>query len=132
MTLTRKVPMRQFRKKRRAGNKPQTKAESIHIDRVKRAGCVCCIAQGYPHDPDGPMAEAHHLLSGGIRRGHGKTVGLCPFHHRGQSYLQGWTLADHRARLGPSLMDGSDTFHAHFGDDDTLEQMTADAVAALP
>ena len=132
MTLTRKVPMRQFRKKRRAGNKPQTKAESIHIDRVKRAGCVCCIAQGYPHNPDGPCVEAHHLLSGSLRIGHEATVGLCLWHHKARLIVQGWSFAEHRAHLGPSLLEGSVPFHDHFGDDDALLQMAADAVEALP
>ncbi len=124
-------PMRQFRKNRRPGNKPQTVAESAHIDRVKRAGCVCCIAQGYPHNPDGPRVEAHHLLSGGIRIGHGATVGLCQWHHRSRLIVQGWNHAQHREKLGPSLLEGSVTFHDHFGDDNALLQMAVDAVAAL-
>jgi len=130
MTLTRTKPLRQYRKKRRPGNKAMNKAESAHVDLVKRAGCVCCIAQGFPHNPD-TVVEAHHLLSGGLRIGHGATVGLCAFHHRGRVVVQGWTLAEHRERLGPSLAEGSVPFHAYFGDDATLARMTADAVEGL-
>lgn len=131
MTLTRTKPLRQYRKKRRPGNRAMTVAESAHVDLVKRAGCVCCIAQGYPHNPDGPMVEAHHLLRAGLRIGHGATVGLCAFHHRGRVVVQGWSLAEHRERLGPSLAEGSVPFHTHFGDDAALLQMTADAVEGL-
>lgn len=103
----------------RSTGKP-TRAESAWIDTVKRLGCLCCIARGYPHDPDGPAVEAHHLLSGGIRRGHLHTVGLCAWHHRGRLIVQGWTHAQHRERLGPSLAEGSVPFHEAFGDDDAL------------
>jgi hypothetical protein len=99
-----------------------TKAEAAWIDTIKRAGCVCCIELGYPHDRDGPMVEAHHLLSGGIRRGHSETVGLCAWHHRGRLIVQGWSHADHRERLGPSLAEGSTTFRERFGDDDELQR----------
>ena len=97
-----------------------TRAESAWIDAVKRAGCLCCIAKGYPHDPDGSAVEAHHLLSGGIRRGHLHTVGLCAWHHRGRLIVSGWSHAQHRQFLGPSLAEGSVPFHAEFGDDDAL------------
>lgn len=103
----------------RSTGKP-TRAESAWIDTVKRLGCLCCIARGYPHDPDGPAVEAHHLLSGGIRRGHEHTVGLCAWHHRGRLIVQGWTHAHHRELLGPSLAEGSVPFHEAFGDDDAL------------
>ena len=98
----------------------QTKAEAAWVDAVKRGGCLCCIARGFPHDPSGPLVEAHHLLSGGIRRGHLFTVGLCQWHHRGRLIVSGWDHADHRHHLGPSLAEGSVPFHAAFGSDDDL------------
>lgn len=103
-----------------------TKAESAWIDTIKRAGCICCQARGFKHDQDGPAVEAHHLLSGGIRRGHSETVGLCAWHHRGRLIVEGWSHADHRERLGPSLAEGSVRFHVHFGDDDKLQCMQRD------
>ncbi len=100
-----------------------TKAESAWMLLVKTTGCICCDSEGFAHDPDGPMVEAHHLLSGGIRRGHMHTVGLCAWHHRGALIVQGWSHADHRARLGPSLAEGSEPFHRWYGDDERLEKM---------
>ncbi len=97
-----------------------TKAERAWLGRVKQAGCLCCLSLGLDHDPDGPMVEAHHLLDGGMRRGHDATVGLCQWHHRGRLMLEGWTHAMHREFLGPSLAEGSVPFHARFGDDDAL------------
>lgn len=97
-----------------------TAAERAWIDAIKRAGCVCCIARGYPLDADGPAVEAHHLLSGGIRRGHLHTVGLCQWHHRGRQIVYSWSHAQHRGRLGPSLAEGSVPFREAFGDDDAL------------
>jgi len=95
-------------------------AERAWIDTVKRLGCLCCIARGYPHDQDGPAVEAHHLLSGGIRRGHLHTLGLCAWHHRGRLIVNGWSHTQHRTQLGPSLAEGSVPFHAAFGDDESL------------
>lgn len=97
-----------------------TKTERAWVDAVKRAGCLCCIERGYPHNPDGPMVEAHHLLSGGIRRGHLFTIGACAWHHRGALIVQGWNHAMHRNLLGPALSEGSVPFREAFGDDDTL------------
>lgn len=108
-----------------------TKAEAARMDAVKRAGCLCCIARGYPHDPDGSVVDAHHLLSGGIRRGHSYTVGLCIWHHAGRLIVQGWSHADHRARLGPSLAEGSEPFHEAFGDDAALEEMQAELLGEV-
>ena len=107
-----------MRRGRSTGN--PTAAERQWLDTVKRLGCLCCIARGYPHDPDGAVVEAHHLLSGGIRRGHLHSIGLCAWHHRGRLIVTGWTHAQHRQLLGPSLAEGSVPFHAAFGDDDAL------------
>ncbi|MCD9005199.1 Ref family protein [Luteimonas sp. XNQY3] len=103
----------------RSTSKP-TREESAWIDTVKRLGCLCCRARGYPHDPDGPVVEAHHLLYGGIRRGHLHTVGLCAWHHRGRLIVYGWSHAQHRQFLGPSLAEGSGPFRVEFGDDESL------------
>lgn len=95
------------------------KEEKAWVDRVKRAGCICCIELGFPHDEDGPMVDAHHLLSGGIRIGHLATVGLCAWHHRGRLIING-NHAHHRDTLGPALSEGSQPFHDRFGEDDEL------------
>ena len=100
-----------------------TKAERAWVDAVKRAGCLCCIQRGFPHDMDGSVVEAHHLLSGGVRRGHLFTVGLCSWHHRGRLIVEGWTNERHRERLGPALSEGSVPFRDEFGSDDALLEM---------
>lgn len=110
-----------MRRGRSTGN--MTKPEAAWVDAVKRHGCLCCHQRGYSHDPDGAVVEAHHLLSGGIRRGHRHTVGLCSWHHRGALTVQDWNHALHRSQLGPSLAEGSVPFHAEFGtDEDLMEQ----------
>lgn len=106
-----------------------TLAEAAWLRMVKEAGCVCCAARGYDREPGGPLAEAHHLLSGGIRRGHMHTVGLCAWHHRGRLIVSGWTHASHRRLLGPSLAEGSVPFHEAFGDDDALMAATHALIA---
>lgn len=106
-----------------------TLAEAAWLRMVKEAGCVCCAARGYDREPGGPLAEAHHLLSGGIRRGHMHTVGLCAWHHRGRLIVTGWTHATHRRLLGPSLAEGSVPFHEAFGDDDALMAATHALIA---
>ena len=98
----------------------QTRAEAAWVDAVKASGCICCGLRGYVWDEDGPLVEAHHLLSGGIRRGHMDTVGLCIYHHRGRKCVDGWSMDEHRRMLGPSLMDGSVPFAEAFGTDDEL------------
>ena len=63
--------------------------------------------------------DAHHLLSGGIRRGHEYTIGLCPWHHRGVP-PNDMSIKMARGIYGPSLMDGSKVFRAVYGTDDQL------------
>ena len=106
-----------------------TLAEAAWLRMVKEAGCVCCAARGYDREPGGPLAEAHHLLSGSIRRGHLHTVGLCAWHHRGRLIVTGWTHATHRRLLGPSLAEGSVPFHEAFGDDNALMAATHALIA---
>ena len=106
--------------KRGRSTTTMTREERAWVAATKRNGCLCCIARGYAHDRDGSVVEAHHLLSGGIRRGHLYTVGLCAWHHRGRVIVNGWTLATHRRLLGPSLAEGSEPFHQAFGTDDEL------------
>lgn len=51
-----------------------TKAESAHIDRVKRLSCGVC--------GDGNISDAHHLLEGGRRVSHFATIPLCKSCHQ--------------------------------------------------
>ena len=99
-------------KRGRSTGKP-TVEEAARIVAVKSCECVAC---GFP-----PPCDAHHLLSGGRRRGHMFTIGLCVYCHRGHPWA-GRTGRWMRANHGPSLMDGSKLFHATYGDDETLLQ----------
>jgi len=92
-------------------------AERAHMDKIKDRGvCVCCRQRGYGYKQ---LVEIHHLLSGGKRRGHLFTVGLCQWHHRGIPPF-GWGDAEALYELGPSLAKGSKPFRAVFGTDDDL------------
>jgi len=94
-----------------------TKAEAARMDAIKEAGiCLACYQHGYKQPAH---VEIHHLLSGNKRRGHGFTVGLCVWHHRGLPPC-GWDSAQAEYELGPSLARGSKPFRAMFGTDDEL------------
>lgn len=98
----------------RSTGKP-TKVESARMGAIKAGPCVCCKQRGIASW----APEVHHLLSGGRRRGHRYTVGLCAWHHR--AVIQwGCTGAEMRYHFGPSLNEGSKPFHAAFGSDDAL------------
>lgn len=56
-----------------------TKAHRARFRAIQEIGCIACRADGYRNVPP----DIHHLLSGGRRRGHEDTIGLCPWHHRG-------------------------------------------------
>ena len=94
-----------------------TKAERAHMDRIKDRGvCVCCWQRSYRYRQ---MVDIHHLLSGGKRRRHLFTVGLCRWHHLATPPA-GWGNAEAEYELGPSLAKGSKPFRAVFGSDDDL------------
>jgi hypothetical protein len=100
-----------------------TKEEAARLVAVKLGPCMACSilaerGEIEPHWANGP-SDAHHLLSGGIRRGHMETIGLCAYHHR-KVPDWGYTPGDMRATFGPSLMDGSKAFREMFGTDDEL------------
>jgi len=106
-----------FRRKRRPGNRPMKRDERQRMEGVK-SQCIPCLMRGYRYE--GVCAEGNHIKRGNLRVGHKATYGLCIWHHRKQLMVEGWSVADHRRELGPSLMDGSKTFHAAFGSDDEL------------
>lgn len=113
-------------KQKRSTTTP-TKAERAHIERIKQPGqCVACWLNFHAFGlgiADQHGCDAHHTLSGGRRRGHGDTLGLCPWHHRGVRPER--FVSDRMATqvLGPSLAHGSKPFHALYGDDDYLLEL---------
>lgn len=99
-----------------------TVAESARIVLVKKLGCICCTLnreQGMPTAFFGPC-EAHHLLSGGRRRGHNCTIGLCRWHHQAVRPYEAMTTDETVERFGPGVATGSKPFHAMYGTDDEL------------
>lgn len=112
-----------YRAHRRPGNRGMTVAETAYVDAVKRRGCLCCMKLGYVwDDADGepPCVEAHHVLHAGLRQSHMDVVGLCLWHHKGRLIVPGWSHADHRRNLGPSLAEGATPFEATFGEQTEL------------
>jgi hypothetical protein len=99
---------------RHSTGKP-TKADEARFIAIKEDGCLCCRIDANRYvEPD-----IHHLKSGNIRRGHQYTIGLCCWHHRGWPVEPSYFPTD----PGPSLADGSRTFHEHYGSDDFLLQL---------
>lgn len=133
--LTRKKPLRQFRKKKRPGNRVPTKDEAARIVESKFGPCIPCLvwalAGGMPieHVPMGVSYD--HKKSGNIRRGHGFGYGACAWHHYGNQVAppQGWTVESMRTHYGPSLLDGSRVFHATYGSDDELIDLQSRVLA---
>lgn len=105
----------------RSTGKP-TAAESWRLVTVKALGCICCrlnremgMATAYVG-----AGDAHHLLSGGRRRGHMATIGLCKWHHQAEPPYPGMGEREAIERFGPSAATGSKPFHAMYGSDDEL------------
>lgn len=98
-----------------------TVTESARIVLVKKLGCICCMLNrtwGMPVAYIG-ICEAHHLLSGGLRRGHNYTIGLCRWHHQGVP-PQPMHEREAIAMYGPTVATGSKPFHVMYGTDDEL------------
>lgn len=136
--LTRKKPLRQFRKKKRPGNRAPTKDEAARIVASKQGFCVPCLVWALM----GAMPLEHvcvgvsydHKKSGNIRIGHGAGHGSCSWHHYGNQRLDpnGPTANRMRERYGPSLLDGSRLFHATYGSDAFLIDVQTEALSLDP
>lgn len=110
-----------------------TDAQAWRLVTIKKLGCICCMLnreRGVPTAYFG-VCEAHHLLSGGRRRGHDFTIGLCRWHHQERPpYDMG--VREASERFGPSLAGGSKPFHATYGTDDELLAMQNALLAKVP
>lgn len=99
-----------------------TKAERAHMGAIKAGACLAC-----EQNPglnlkrcDGEGCDAHHTLSGGRRRGHMDTLGLCPWHHEGHP-PSGYSNPEATAlAFGPSLKLHKRRFVATYGSEDAL------------
>lgn len=98
-----------------------TAAQAARFDAIRERGCIIAHLLQLEKLP----AEIHHLTIGGKhgakRRGHDYTIGLNPWSHRGEP-LNGWTIAQCEATLGPSYARNPRAFRERFGGDDALLQ----------
>lgn len=85
-----------------------TKAQRLRFARIKWLGCIACRIEG----AHGVPPEIHHITEGGRRLGHDYTIGLCVWHHRGQSELPAHMA---ELRFGPSLARSKRDFVARYG-----------------
>lgn len=94
-----------------------TKAQQERFYLLQEIGCIACLSKGITR-----AAEIHHLTVGGRhgqkRRGHGFTIGLCSWHHRGVNAYGSQKLGE--STYGPSYALQPRLFREVFGNDDFL------------
>ncbi|MGY6085132.1 Ref family recombination enhancement nuclease [Stenotrophomonas sp. SM006] len=102
---------------------PPTREESARIELAKTGPCMACLALQMQQllEPELVVygCDYNHTKSGNVRRGHMEGYALCKWHHM-RYPMEGNTFATMRQIYGPSLMDGSRTFHETYGSDDEL------------
>lgn len=102
---------------------PPTKEEGAQIELAKTGPCMACLALQMQDllEPELVVygCDYNHAKSGNLRRGHAFGYALCKWHHM-RHPMEGNTFATMRQIYGPSLMDGSRTFHETYGSDDEL------------
>lgn len=92
------------------GAKPATTDERKRIDAMMQLGCALTwLKYGY-HVP----AECHHITVARKRLGHGYSIPLSSWYHRGVPD-KGFTQRDMRRDFGASLADGSKAFFKSHG-----------------
>ncbi len=105
-----------------------TKEEAARIEAAKVGPCMACLSLVLQQLLEPGLVvygcDYNHAKSGNLRRGHLFGFALCKWHHM-RHPLEGNTFATMRQIYGPSLMDGSRTFHETYGtDDELIEQQT--------
>lgn len=134
--LKRNTPLKPGTKRMKQGRSTDTPTaeESAWIVAVKSYGCICCRLNPLLglKVASGGACQAHHLLSGGIRRGHLFTLGLCPWHHQGEPPVEGMGEADAINTYGPTVATGSKPFHEKYGTDDELLEFQVALLAQIP
>lgn len=113
-----------------------TKAEAERMAKIPHLGCIACFielkrnsANLHAFFGQQTACEVHHLNVGGKhgqkRRGHRYTIGLCSWHHRGESTIS--TIHERvREILGPSFLHHARAFRERYGSDDELLELQDD------
>lgn len=113
--------MRSHRKDRRPGNRPMTDSEWRVIERAKAGPCIPCLVQHHSFPmlvTRGEVAkhnEWDHHKEGNLRVAHLWGWSSCQWHHKRRLPHDAATFRGMTRKYGPSLMDGSMAFHAHYG-----------------
>lgn len=119
-----------MRRSRSTGN--PTVAEVRRWDLIRKMPCLCCSFVGSPFlRTYGQPIEMHHLLSGGKRRGHMFTIGLCSWHHRAVPPRESGSMDEMTVSFGPSLANGSKPFHQAYASDDELLALQNEKLSQL-
>lgn len=114
---------------------PMNREESAYVEACKGGFCIACLireesAAAPPFFVPTWGCDFHHMKSGNVRIGHLWGIGLCRWHHE-RHPLEGWTHAAMGRHFGPSLKDGSATFHATYGSDADLLSRQGEALREL-
>jgi hypothetical protein len=100
----------------RPGKRAPTREEREWMDAIVELGCVACWLERQPSRP----TAVHHLLEGGVRRGHMSTIALCdPGHHQNGQPLGLVSRHPWKAR-----------FEARYGEEEALLALTRQRVEA--
>lgn len=95
-----------------------TRLQVARFEAIHHLGCIACRKRGQV-----TPCEVHHLTIGGRhgqkRRGHDFTIGLCPWHHRGEPTF-GLSHIVCECRFGPSYAREPRRFREVFGQDEEL------------
>lgn len=115
-----------------------TKAERERERRARKLGCIISRirdAKGLPFPKKGPV-EMDHLVKPGRRLGHGYSIPLHPWYHRGVVPYPCTSKAEARELYGAAVSDGSKAFLASHGvtrwDLYVTTQGLLDLIADLP
>jgi hypothetical protein len=97
------------------------------MQRIKEIGCIACRKEGRLEVP----CEVHHVLDGGRRMGHDHTVGLCPWHHRGEAPLNMPATDEVAFFYGPSMALHRRRFDKVYGSQSELVRIQDRFIAEL-
>lgn len=103
-----------------------TKKDKRRFLLLQDVGCLPCLMKGLGH----VNVDVHHLIEGGRRLGHGYTIGLDPWHHRGIP-PEGMTIKQAEEIAGPSLALNKKAFVAEFGTEMELWEATNEAIEMI-